>query len=740
MQISLEEEGVITLLGALGEDGGRMHGMQENEHDGWIELSDVEGMVAKDGSGKTINDTGKIKIKTCTKKARRVTVTEEKDGKKETKEKTVFDPHRLKMCLDTTSFSAYENGGMMNQVKVPVTKTYLPLQKRLVQPVPEGEFGLLFTDGSKFGRAEQLHLALLGLWAFEKKEKRLPKAGNPEEAEAVVKLAEDVNAEHKKLNEASEGSALFLEELDKDSIRKVALYASVEVQPLAAYFGGVVAQEVVKVTGKYTPLDQWLHLDFLEMLPDEVAADGAPTGSRYDHMIRLFGQKFVEDKIMNARTFMVGCGALGCEFLKNFALVGLACGEKGMITVTDNDRIEVSNLNRQFLFREHNVGQAKSAAAAIAAKAMNSTIKLDAREDFVSPGTENLFQDKFWEELDFVTNALDNVKARLYVDSRCVFYGKPLLESGTLGTKCNVQVVVPHVTASYADGPKDQADDAIPMCTLRNFPSLIEHCIEWARAQFEDLFVGPFAEAKKFCQDKEAYLKQVRGATLECDNRGKAASATAKALEDLAKLRTTLAFADGATFESCIQEACGRFYALFRDKVLQLTHNFPEDHVLESGEKFWTGAKRFPRSSDLEMDSEQHAAFVLATANLLAAGCGLSPQEGGLLPLEHPQRNTEAVRRVAAAMDVPMWENTGEKTDLSEGNEAKPGDEKTEEPEDPMDLEGASTELSKLLDELSAVDVGKFHFEAADFEKDQDLNFHIDFISATSNMRAWNYR
>lgn len=77
-------------------------------------------------------------------------------------------------------------------------------------------------------------------------------------------------------------------------------------------------------------------------------------------------------------------------------------------------------------------------------------------------------------------------------------------------------------------------------------------------------------------------VPQVRGATLECDNRGKAASATAKALEDLAKLRTTLAFADGATFESCIQEACGRFYALFRDKVLQLTHNFPEV-MIESG-------------------------------------------------------------------------------------------------------------------------------------------------------------
>jgi len=66
------------------------------------------------------------------------------------------------------------------------------------------------------------------------------------------------------------------------------------------------------------------------------------------------------------------------------------------------------------------------------------------------------------------------------------------------------QVVIPHLTASYADGPKDQEDeDNIPMCTLRNFPSLIEHCIEWARAQFNDMFVDSAAAAKKFISDKQ---------------------------------------------------------------------------------------------------------------------------------------------------------------------------------------------------------------------------------------------
>ncbi len=55
----------------------------------------------------------------------------------------------------------------------------------------------------------------------------------------------------------------------------------------------------------------------------------------------------------------------------------------------------------------------------------------------VGSDTEQVFNDAFWEGIHFVVNAVDNVKARLYVDSRCVWYEKPLLESGTLGTKAN---------------------------------------------------------------------------------------------------------------------------------------------------------------------------------------------------------------------------------------------------------------------------------------------------------------
>ena len=72
---------------------------------------------------------------------------------------------------------------------------------------------------------------------------------------------------------------------------------------------------------------------------------------------------------------MVGAGALGCEFLKEFALVGLGCSESGKVNVVDNDRIEISNRNRQFLFKEEHIGRSKAFSAVESAVAINPELK-----------------------------------------------------------------------------------------------------------------------------------------------------------------------------------------------------------------------------------------------------------------------------------------------------------------------------------------------------------------------------
>jgi ubiquitin-activating enzyme E1 len=143
---------------------------------------------------------------------------------------------------------------------------------------------------------------------------------------------------------------------------------------------------------------------------------------------------------------MVGAGALGCELIKAFALMGIGCSEGGKVHVTDNDTIEVSNLNRQFLFRQENVNNPKSETACKIASQMNTKLNAVAYQSLVSPDTEDFFNDDFWGSLNFVVNAVDNVKAREYVDKRCAWFELPLFESGTLGTKANSQMIMPHVT------------------------------------------------------------------------------------------------------------------------------------------------------------------------------------------------------------------------------------------------------------------------------------------------------
>ncbi len=99
--------------------------------------------------------------------------------------------------------------------------------------------------------------------------------------------------------------------------------------------------------------------------------------------------------------------AVEVQILKDLAYMGFR-----HIDVVDLDTIDLTNLNRQFLFRSHNVGKQKSEASAAAARVMNPSLNVKPHTRLVMTSTEDYFNDTFWESLNFVTNALDNIKAR----------------------------------------------------------------------------------------------------------------------------------------------------------------------------------------------------------------------------------------------------------------------------------------------------------------------------------------
>jgi molybdopterin/thiamine biosynthesis adenylyltransferase len=157
------------------------------------------------------------------------------------------------------------------------------------------------------------------------------------------------------------------------------------------------------------------------------------------------------------------------------------------------------------LFREKHLRNPKSQTAAAAAIYMNPDLKgnVIARLDKVHEGTSHIFTNKFFEELTIVMNALDNVQARKYVDLRCVTAKTPLLESGTLGPKGHVQVILPYKTESYGSMNDPEDNNEVPYCTLKMFPQETLHCVEWARDKFQKLFTQYPQSAVKILDDGE---------------------------------------------------------------------------------------------------------------------------------------------------------------------------------------------------------------------------------------------
>ncbi|XP_039403626.1 ubiquitin-like modifier-activating enzyme 7 isoform X7 [Mauremys reevesii] len=547
-------------------------------------------------------------------------------------------------------------------------------------------------------RGHSLHLAFRALHTFTAEMGRLPRPRVQADAERLLELAQGLTT-HQEL-------------LDEGLVRTFAHVSAGDLSPMAALLGGLAAQEVLKAaSGKFLPLAQWLYFDALECLPEQgttllTEESCAPRGSRYDGQIAVFGADF-QERLGRQKYFVVGAGAIGCELLKNFAMIGLAAGEGGSVTVTDMDTIERSNLSRQLLFRLRDVGvsgKLKSETAAAAVRRMNPTTRVTAQPHHVGPDTETLYGDDFFMALDGVTNALDSMQARAYVDSLCIRYLKPLLDSGTEGTKGHVQVVVPHLTQPFGS-PLDLTESAVPLCTLRHFPSTIEHTLQWARDEFDGLFKVPAENVNKFLEDP-AFLEVQR------------------TTQDLEGVRSSLQ-EKPCSWQDCVRWARQRWESLYRHTILNLLHAFPPGHETSPGVPFWAGPKRCPRPLEFDCDNSTHMEYIMAAASLFAQTHRLQ------VP-----RDRAAARETLRAMAMPPFQ-------LEVAVRIPVTEEEMEEVPAGVDEEQLAAlrqELAERRQALLEVGCGSTHLmEPIHFEKDDDSNGHVDFIMAASNLRAANY-
>ncbi|GJP78008.1 hypothetical protein CLOP_g8341 [Closterium sp. NIES-67] len=218
---------------------------------------------------------------------------------------------------------------------------------------------------------------------------------------------------------------------------------------------------------------QWRDLDRLLLRPGMLVGPGFEPSPEIREFLKS-----------DCRVLVVGAGGLGCELLKDLVLSGF-----GSIDVIDMDTIDVSNLNRQFLFRPADVGKPKAVVAAERVMSRVGGVKVTPHFCRIEDKPASFFSD-----FNIIVLGLDSLEARSYINSLvCGFLEysadgeldlasiRPMVDGGTEGFKGHARVIIPGVTPCFQCTlwlfpPQTK----FPLCTLAETPRSPAHCIEYA--------------------------------------------------------------------------------------------------------------------------------------------------------------------------------------------------------------------------------------------------------------------
>lgn len=160
---------------------------------------------------------------------------------------------------------------------------------------------------------------------------------------------------------------------------------------------------------------------------------------RYDRQIMIYGfGEEGQEKLKKARVFIAGAGGLGSP-----AAIYLAAAGIGTIRMADHDTVELSNLNRQVLHWDENIGGRKAESAVAKLQKLNPDVRIEAiGETLTEANASQLVADS-----DLIVDAMDNLPTRYLLNKTAIEKGIPFFHGAVYGFEGRAMTVIPGKSA-----------------------------------------------------------------------------------------------------------------------------------------------------------------------------------------------------------------------------------------------------------------------------------------------------
>jgi ubiquitin-activating enzyme E1 len=238
------------------------------------------------------------------------------------------------------------------------------------------------------------------------------------------------------------------------------------------------------------------------------------------------------------------------------------------------------------------------------------------------------------------------------------------------------------------------------VCTLRNFPSKIELCIEWGLSKFYEFFTSLLEDLKQFLENKEQFYNFIENE-----------ETSTVIINKLKKTKNLLEIIIENNFDKIIKEAVEIYYELYIFQIKKLIEEFPVDYYNKDGTLFWGGSKRFPNVLEYNINDQDCFNFIKYYSILLSKSIKVKIID-----------DDNYIKKILEKIEIPNFIPSSIKM-----------------PSRQEEL----TEISNLKNLLNNFDNKKIDINniiPEKFEKNNDNNKHVFFINLCSNLRAKNYR